>query len=318
MKTISLVIPFYNEQAVIASLYKRLVKVADIWKHNWEVICIDDGSRDNTITLLTKIHAKDPRWKVISLSRNFGHQAAISCGLHHATGDAVVVIDADLQDPPEQIINFIKKWQEGYDVVYAIRRKRKEGGIKKMSYWLFYRVLSRLTSYDIPLDSGDFALMDRRVVSVLRSMPERNRFIRGLRAWTGFRQIGIEYERSARAAGETKYPFKKLIGLALDGIFSFSYVPLTLASYLGFFVAIVSLLGIVFTLLQRIFQNAFAAIGIGPVPGFATIVIAILFLGGVQLIFLGILGNYISRIYDEVKARPQWIIKDILGIPYEI
>lgn len=313
MNKISIVIPCYNEELIIKTLYKRLTKTANKWSLDWEVICVDDGSKDKTFHLLSDIHNKDPRWKAVSLSRNFGHQAAISCGMHHATGDAVVVIDADLQDPPEFIATMIQHWKKGYEVVYAVRKKRKESNWKKISYWMFYRLLSKLSTFEIPLDSGDFSLIDKKVLQVLKQMPERNRFIRGLRAWTGFKQIGIEYERHARHAGETKYPFKKLVGLALDGIFSFSYMPLTLASYFGFFVAIIALLGIVFTFLQRIFSSFFVSIGIGPVPGFATIVIAILFLGGVQLIFLGILGNYISRIYDEVKARPQWIINNRVG-----
>lgn len=312
-KKISLVIPCYNEEEVLPKLFERVEKAADTWKKDWEVICVDDGSKDKTWQLLTAKSKSDPRWKAISFSRNFGHQTAISCGLEAATGDAIVVIDADLQDPPEELHRYINKWEEGYDVVYAIRQKRKESGPKRLAYWLFYRLLSKLITFEIPLDSGDFSIMDRKVVNTLNSMPERNRFVRGLRAWTGFNQIGLAYERHERAAGETKYPFSKLLKLALDGIFSFSTVPLTITSYLGLLISLVALIGMVFTLLQRIFENDFAKIGIGPVPGYATTLVSVLFLGGVQLLFLGIIGHYLSRIYDEVKGRPQWIVKDRIG-----
>ena len=199
-------------------------------------------------------------------------------------------------------------------MVYAIRQKRKESHPKRLAYWLFYRVLSKLITFEIPLDSGDFSIMDRKVVNVLKAMPERNRFVRGLRAWSGFKQIGLAYERHERAAGETKYPFKKLLKLAFDGIFSFSTVPLTITSYFGLLISSVALLGVMFTFLQRLFESEFSKIGIGPVPGYATTLISVLFLGGVQLISLGIIGHYLSRIYEEVKGRPQWIIKDKVGL----
>lgn len=311
---ISLVVPCYNEQKVLPELFRRLTNISENWNVEWEVICVDDGSTDNTLDLLYKQHQNDPRWLAISFSRNFGHQKAVSAGLLHATGDAVVVIDADLQDPPEEIQRFIDKWREGYDVVYGIRQKRKEGLIKRINYWAFYRTISKIVDFKFPLDSGDFCIMDRKVVDVLNSMPERNRFVRGLRAWTGFKQIGLIYERQARTLGESKYNFRKLFRLALDGIFSFSTVPLTIATYLGLWVSALSLIGIIFTFLQRIFQSFFESIGIGPVPGFATIVISILFLGGIQLIFLGIIGQYLGRIYDEVKRRPSWIIKESIGL----
>jgi polyisoprenyl-phosphate glycosyltransferase len=313
-KKISIVIPVYNEEEVLPILFKRLTNAAKKWNLKWEVICIDDGSVDRSWDKLQKQSKKDKHWQAISFSRNFGHQTAISCGIHYATGDAVVIMDADLQDPPEDLYRYIKKWQEGYDVVYAIRTKRKEKALKKFSYWFFYRVLSKLSNFDIPLDTGDFSLMDRKVVDVLKGMPERNRFVRGLRAWSGFRQVGLEYERQSRAAGEPKYTLKKLMQLAFDGIISFSSAPLTIASYLGLWVSLMAILGILFTLIQRIFKPFFESMGIGPVPGFATTVIAILFLGGVQLIFLGILGSYLSRIYDEVKGRPHWVIKDQVGV----
>ena len=314
VKKVSLVIPCYNEEAVIPKLISRIEKVAKKWKYDWEVICVDDGSKDATLSLLTKQHKKNSKWKVVSFSRNFGHQTAVTCGLHYATGNAVVILDADLQDPPEELERFFKKWEEGYDVVYAVRKKRKEGVFKKLSYWTFYRVLSYLSDYEIPLDSGDFSLIDRKVVDVINKMPERNRFVRGLRAWSGFKQIGIEYDRQARASGEPKYNFKKLLKLASDGLTSFSSKPLIISFYFGTLVSILSFLGIIFTILQRVFSTFFESIGFGPVPGFATIVISVLFLGGIQLICIGIIGNYLGRIYDEVKQRPLWIAKETLGV----
>lgn len=313
-RTISLVVPCYNEQAVLPQLFARVTAAAETWGLPWEVVCVDDGSRDSTWDLLAAQHGRDPRWRAVRFARNFGHQIAVSAGLYHATGAAVIVIDADLQDPPEEIHRFIARWREGYDVVYAIRQRRKEGWLKRLGYWSFYRLLDRLVSFQIPLDSGDFCLMDRRVVDTLNAMPERKRFVRGLRAWSGFRQAGVAYERHARAAGEVKYTLRKLIGLALDGILSFSTVPLRLAALLGLLVASFSLLGILFTLAQRLFRDFFAQLGLAPVPGFATIVIAILFLGGVQLICLGILGEYLGRVYEEVKRRPLWTIADTAGV----
>ncbi len=312
-KKISIVIPCYNEQEVLPELFRRMHDSAQSWDMDWEVICIDDGSSDNTWALLSAQHEKDPRWQAISFSRNFGHQTAVSAGIYHSSGNAVVVIDADLQDPPEEIHRFINKWQEGYDIVYAVREKRKESFIKKISYWSFYRIMSKMISFKMPLDSGDFCIMDCKVVDILNSMPERNRFVRGLRAWSGFKQTGLVYERHARAAGEPKYDFKKLRQLAFDGIASFSTVPLAVASHLGLWVSGLSFLGIFLFILQRLFPLFFASIGLGPKPGFA-IIIAILFLGGVQLIFLGIIGQYLGRIYDEVKKRPQWIIKATQGV----
>ena len=309
-KKISIIIPCYNEEAVLPQLFKRLSAAAKTWDVTWEVLCIDDGSVDSTLLLLKEQNRRYSHWKFLSFSRNFGHQVAISCGLSYADGDAVVIMDADLQDPPEELHRYIAKWQEGYEVVYAIRKRRKEGLLKRMSYWGFYRILSKLTNYDIPLDSGDFSIIDKKVVEILKLMPERNKFVRGLRAWSGFKQIGIEYERNSRYAGSTKYPFRKLMKLATDGIVSFSSFPLELASFFGVLISIIALLGVFFTLLQRIFASYFKNIGIGPVPGYATTVIAILFLGGIQLVFLGIIGSYISRIYDEVKGRPHWIIKE--------
>lgn len=318
MATVTTVIPCYNEEQVLPLLFTRFAAAAADWGMEWNVICVDDGSTDATWSILRDQAAADPRWRALSLARNFGHQTALSAGLYHADGDVVVVIDADLQDPPEELGRFLGKWREGYDVVYAVRRKRKEGMIKRLGYWAFYRLMARLVSIEIPLDSGDFCVMDRKVVDTLRLMPERNRFVRGLRAWSGFKQIGLEYERHARAAGEVKYTFRKLLKLAFDGIFSFSLVPLKLATWCGFFVSLLAFLGIVFTFMQRLFPRVFAAIGLEPVPGYATIVIAVLFMGGIQLTFLGILGEYLGRIFDEVKRRPAWVFRDSVGIRGEI
>lgn len=311
---ISLVVPCYNEHRVLDALYERLSASAKSWNEQYEVVLVDDGSQEETWRKLTAIHTRDPLWKIIRFSRNFGHQTAVSAGIFYAKGDCIIILDADLQDPPEELHRFLTKWREGYDVVYGIRTKRKEGIFKKAAYKIFYRILMRFSQVPIPYDSGDFCLIDRKVADLLRIMPERNRFVRGLRAWVGLRQVGIIYERQARKAGEPKYTFSKLLQLAVDGVFSFSTLPLRLATYLGLFVSFVAFLGVVFTFLQRIFARRFEQIGLGPVPGFATIVIAILFLGAIQLVCLGIIGEYIGRIYEEVKQRPLWVVRESLGI----
>ena len=311
---LSIVIPCFNEQEVLPQLFSRVTNAAVALGCSWEVICVDDGSRDDTWPMLRGQSQVDARWRAISFARNFGHQIALSAGLSFARGDAVAVLDADLQDPPEVLASFLEKWRVGYEVVYAIREKRKENALKRACYWGFYRLLARLVPFPLPVDSGDFCLMDRRVVSVLNAMPERARFVRGLRAWAGFKQIGVPYERASRVAGQPKYTMAKLMKLAWDGVFSFSAVPLRLASHLGLWVSLLALAGILFTFCQRVLRAYFTSIGLGPTPGFATIVISILFLGGVQLISLGILGEYLGRIYDEVKGRPLWIIKDSVGL----
>ena len=311
----SVVIPCYDEEpALLRELQRRVTDEASSWSGEFEVVVVDDGSGPETRRALRELHERDARWKVVRLSRNYGHQAAVSAGLEYASGDAVMVMDADLQDPPELLTRFIEEWKEGHDVVYAVRARRKEGLAKRVAYRLFYRILDRISNTSIPLDSGDFGLMDRRVVDVLTSMPEQNRFVRGLRAWVGFDQTAVEYERDARQGGEPKYSFGHLVKLAIDGIFSFSVFPLRVATILGLTVSAIAFLGAVFTLLQRLFADAFARIGLGPVPGFATIVISILFIGGVQLVFLGVIGEYLGRVYDEVKRRPLWIVRDTLGI----
>lgn len=310
---ISILIPCYNEEAVIPALYERLSSAADDLNESYEVVVVDDGSFDASWDLLKTISQRDNRWKIIRFSRNFGHQAALSAALFHAEGDCAVLIDADLQDPPEEIGRFIEKWKEGFQVVYAVRAKRKEHVFKRVFYKIFYMLLASVANIQIPLDSGDFCLIDRKVVDILKKMPEQNMFIRGVRAWVGFRQIGIVYERNARAAGEPKYTFSKLLKLALDGIFSFSTLPLRFTTYFGFIVAIFAFGFGFLTLLQRLFTDFSAKLGITPVPGFATTVMAIFFMGGIQLICVGILGEYIGRIYEQVKGRPLWVISEKNG-----
>ena len=318
MKLISIIIPCYNEEEVLHALRERLTNACEQWSYNWEVIAVDDGSRDRTWEMLGQFQKEDSRWKCLSFSRNFGHQAAVSAGLFHASGDAIFIIDADLQDPPEELHRFISKWEEGYDVVYGVRQKRKEGFLKRFCYWAFYRLMAKAVQFEIPLDSGDFCLMSRRIVDTLNLMPERNRFVRGLRAWAGYKQTAIPYERHGRAAGNPKYDFTKLLKLALDGMISFSGLPLKIAAQFGFIVSALSILGIIFTVFQRLFSEFFHSIGLAPVPGYATITSAILFMGGVQLMFLGVIGEYLFRIFDEVKQRPGWIVREGLGIKPQI
>ena len=264
---ISVVLPCYNEKEVLDELYRRLSAAAETWHEPFEVILVDDGSDEETWLAIRCIHENDPRWKAVRFSRNFGHQTAVSAGIARAAGEAVIIMDADLQDPPEDLQRFLAKWREGYEVVYGVRRKRKEGFVKRLCYHLFYRILAGISDSPIPLDSGDFCLMDRKVVELLKSMPERNRFVRGLRAWVGFRQIGLEYQRNAREAGRPQYTLRKLVRLAIDGIFSFSTWPLRLATRLGLLVSTVAFLGAVFTFVQKLFAPWFAKIGLAPAPG---------------------------------------------------
>lgn len=302
---LSVVIPVYNEQENIQELYRRLVIALDEVEPSYEIIFIDDGSRDNSLELLAKIAQQDARVTVISFARNFGHQAAISAGLDQACGNAVIVMDADLQDPPEVLGQFIAKWREGYAVVYAIRAQRKEGWLKRALYAAFYRLLQRVANIDIPLDAGDFCIMDRRVVDVLARMPERNRFVRGIRSWVGLNQVGLAYERAARHAGETKYSYGRLVTLALDGLISFSFVPLRVISLVGIVISLISLgLGVVYSI-QKI------TVGLYP-PGFATTIVAILFLAGMQLITVGVIGEYVGRIFEEVKRRPMYVVRAVI------
>jgi polyisoprenyl-phosphate glycosyltransferase len=314
---LSLVVPCYNEGRVLPLLKTRLSDSLTGLNLSWEVILVDDGSTDDTYYHLAEMHRSDPRFKVISFSRNFGHQAAISAGLSRATGKAVGIMDADLQDPPEFLKTCLVKLNEGYDVVYAVRRKRKENIFKRLAYALFYRLLKSIAEIDIPLDSGDFCLMSSRVVAVLQKMPERNVFLRGLRAWAGFRQIGIEYDREARAAGETKYSFRKLLRLAMDGVFAFSPLPLRLATYLGFGVLGISAVFGLFIFIWKLSGFQFMGHTASEVPGWSSMICLILFLSGIQFLILGCMGEYIGRIYSEVKQRPRWIIRDALGVEIE-
>ena len=302
--TYSIIAPIYNELENIPELYRRVKEVMDSTKESWELILVDDGSTDGSTAALRELAKKDDCIRPVIFARNFGHQVAVTAGLDYSRGDAVVIIDADLQDPPELILEMAKKWKEGYEVVYAVRAEREgESWFKLWTASLFYRLIYRITDVKIPLDTGDFRLMDRGVVNVINSMRERHRFLRGMSAWVGFKQIGVEYKREARKAGETKYPFRKMFRLALNAITSFSYFPLQVATFFGFASAGIAIIAIPFVVYMRITgSQAFF--------GQATTLIAVLFLGGVQLISLGILGEYIGRLYDEAKGRPLYIVRD--------
>jgi len=310
--TLSVVAPVYNEEAILPELYRRLVAVLDGAGLDWELVLVNDGSRDRSPEIMRELHAADPRVKVVDFARNFGHQVAITAGADYAQGDAVVIIDADLQDPPEVILDLLAKWREGYEVVYAVRAERKgETWFKEFTAKAFYRIIYKITDINIPMDTGDFRLMDRKVVEALRTMREKHRFMRGMSVWVGFKQVGVEYVRAERYAGETKYPLKKMLRFALDGITSFSYFPLQVATYVGFIAAAVAVLGIILTVILRLTgSHAFY--------GQATTLVAVLFLGGVQLISLGIIGEYLGRIYDEVKGRPLYIVREALGFEEKV
>jgi dolichol-phosphate mannosyltransferase len=314
MAKISIIIPCFNEEDVLPKLFARLTHVATTWNSDYEIICVDDGSRDRTWEILKAQHAQHPRWRCLSFARNFGHQTAVSAGLHFATGDAAVIIDADLQDPPEEISRLLAKWREGYEVVFATRKQRRDPLVKRVLAWGFYRLLQKMTPLPMARDAGDFCLLDKKVVAVMNALPERSRYLRGLRTWCGFRQTSVEFDRAERAAGTPQYTFRKSFKLAMDGLFSFSAAPLRLATHLGLWVSAFAFVGVLFTLAQKIFAAEFRKIGLEPGSGFPTIVISVLFLGGVQLICLGILGEYIGRIYEEVKGRPLWIMRDSAGI----
>ena len=302
---VSVVLPAFNEQDVLPMTYERFAgvapRLADLGL-DLELVFVNDGSRDRTGAILDELAAKDPRVVAVHLTRNFGHQAAISCGIATATGDAVAVMDCDLQDPPEVLPRFVAKWREGYQVVYAVRRKRKEGTLKRSAYWMFYRLMAFVAEMDIPLDSGDFCLMDRSAVDLLTALPERQRFVRGLRTWVGLRQVGLEYERDARAAGVPQYTFKKLLGLAADGLVSFSGVPLRMVTRLGVATALLSMLFLVWVVIDGLFGITDFSRGW---PSLAAIVT---FFSAVQLISLGIIGEYLARIFVEVKGRPTYLV----------
>ena len=310
MPVLSIVVPLFNEQDNVAPLLDRIVGIAERLegRPSYEIVLVNDGSSDQTLERLRAEVERRPHLVLVNLSRNFGHQLAASAGFDIAGGDAVVLMDGDLQDPPELIESFVEKWHLGYDVVYAVRRKRKgESPFKVFTARLFYRTIKRLTKVSIPVDTGDFRLMSRRVVEALKRSPERHRFLRGMVSWVGFNQIGVEYDRDERHSGSTKYPLPKMIRFAIDGITSFSDVPLRFASYLGFISSAVAFIYALIVIAYKLFSLHPP----GYTPGWASTIVAVLFLGGVQLISLGILGEYIGRIYDEVKGRPLYLISDI-------
>jgi polyisoprenyl-phosphate glycosyltransferase len=308
MPLYSLIFPIYNEEDNIPELYRRLHAVLERLDGSAEIIFINDGSRDRSLDLIRELHRQDMRVCYLNLARNFGHQIAVTAGLHFARGEAIAVLDADLQDPPELLPSLVEKWREGYEVVYAKRKqRRRERWIKRLLAYSFYRVLKRLADVEIPTDSGDFCLMDRRVVDLLNTMPERNRYIRGLRAWVGFRQTAIQFDRDPRFAGDVKYTFRKSLALAINGLVSFSSVPLRLSTYLGLVAAAIALIMAGLVIYWRFFALN------SPLTGYATIVIAIFFLGAVQLISIGILGEYIGRIYEEIKGRPLYTLSEVGG-----
>jgi polyisoprenyl-phosphate glycosyltransferase len=305
---LSVVIPCMNEEAVLRETNQRLVSVLEGISLDFEIVYVDDGSTDSTAELLRDLQAQDPRIRVVRFSRNFGHQIAITAGLEHSSGDAVAIIDADLQDPPEVLLDFMAKWLDGYDVVYGARTERD--GETRFKLWtakLFYRLIRKLSDTRIPLDTGDFRLMDRRVVDALLSMPERDRFVRGMVSWLGFSQVAVGYRRAPRAAGVTKFSLFKMVRFALDGIFSFSILPLRLATWTGFAASGLAVFGIIIVLLERLFGV------VGLVKGWSSAMIAELFIGGVQLICLGIIGEYVGRIYGESKRRPLYIVQERIG-----
>jgi len=302
--TYSIIAPIYNEIENIPELYRRVTEVMQSAREPWELILVDDGSTDGSTEKIRELAKADPRVRPVIFARNFGHQVAITAGWDYARGEAVVIIDADLQDPPEVILQLAEKWREGYEVVYAVRAEREgETWFKKFTASLFYRLIRWITDVDIPVDTGDFRLMDRKVVDVLKQMKERHRFPRGMSAWVGFKQVGVEYKRSARVAGVTKYPFRKMLKLAVNAITGFSYFPLQVATFFGFISAGVAIVAIPIVAILRMTGSHFF-------EGQTTTLISVLFLGGVQLISLGILGEYIGRLYDEAKGRPLYIVRE--------
>ncbi|HEY6129614.1 MAG TPA: glycosyltransferase family 2 protein [Candidatus Acidoferrum sp.] len=305
--TISVVVPLHNEQLVLPELLRRISAVLDAVPGGpHEMIFVDDGSADRTFEIVQDAVKMDPRISVIALSRNFGHQAALTAALDHASGDATVILDGDLQDPPESIPALIAKFQEGYDVIYAQRKRRKEGPLLKLSFYLFYRLMHGLSDTHLPLDAGDFGLISRRVVNQLRKMPEHHRYLRGMRSWVGFRQIGISIERSERFAGESKYGFLKYLKLASDAIFSFSTIPIRAAALLGAVSVFLSGLFVLYSIIAKmVFHQS--------PKGFTALIVVLTFLAGTVLFFLGIIGEYVGRVYEEVKARPLYVIEKIVG-----
>ena len=307
-KLISIVVPCFNEEAVIGTTLDRLLAVAKtLVRYDFEFVFVDDGSRDRTLALLKIAARTHPEVRVVSFARNFGHQIAVTAGIAATRGEAVVLIDADLQDPPEMLGDMLVKWEEGSDVVYGVRRSREgENAFKRGTARVFYRLLNSFSEVPIPLDTGDFRLMDRRIVEVLKSMPERHRFVRGMVAWAGHTQVALPYDRHARAAGESKYPLGKMLRFATDGILSFSSKPLKAATNLGLLAAFLACLGIAYALVMRLTTSAW-------VEGWTALMIALLFIGGVQLISIGIIGEYVGRIYEETKGRPLYVVRERIG-----
>ncbi|MGF1521860.1 MAG: glycosyltransferase family 2 protein [Leptolyngbyaceae cyanobacterium] len=305
----SFIIPIYNEEENIAELYRRLMEVLAALDGPAEVILVNDGSRDASLEIMRQLHQRDARVVYLSLARNFGHQIAVTAGLSFARGAAVIVMDADLQDPPELVHSMVAEWQNGYQVVYAQRMQRhQESWFKRLTAYVFYRVLDRLANVRIPKDTGDFCLMDRVIVDLLNNMPERSRYIRGLRAWIGFKQTAVRFERPPRFAGEVKYTFKKSVALAVNSLVSFSILPLRLSTYLGLLAGGLSVVMALLVLYWRLTQPE------SPLTGLATILIAVFFLGAVQLVSIGILGEYIGRIYEEVKGHPLYTLSEVGGL----
>ncbi len=305
--TLSIVGPVFDEVGTIRAFYTRLRDAMDQLKEPWELLLIDDGSRDGSTDIIRDLGLEDPRVRPVLFSRNFGHQIALTAGLDYSRGQAVVVMDTDLQDPPELVAELVAKWREGFEVVYAVRTEREgESWFKKATATMFYRLINRITDVDIPLDTGDFRLLDRKVVEVVKQMRERHRFPRAMVAWVGFRQTGVPYKRAARSSGETKYPLRKMLRLAINAVTGFSYFPLQLATYFGFICAGLSAVAIPLVVLIRLS-------GRSALLGQATTLIAVLFLGGVQLISLGILGEYVGRLYDEAKGRPLYVLREEPG-----
>lgn len=305
---ISVVVPMYYEELVAQECYNRLKEVMELNNINYEFIFVNDGSKDRTLEILREISKNDERAKVVSFSRNFGHQNAVTAGVFHASGDAIVIIDADLQDPPEVIPQMLQKWKEGFHVVYAKRKERKgETWFKLITAKYFYKFLQSMSEVEIPRDTGDFRLIDRKVAEVFKNMPERNRFIRGMISWVGFKQYALEYERQERFAGETKYPLKKMLKFASDGIIAFSAKPLKIISIIG-------ILSIVLSFLLLIYSVVVKITGAYSTPGWSSIICAISFFSGVQLLSLGVIGQYIARIYDESKSRPLYIVEETINM----
>ncbi len=308
----SIIAPIYNEEGNIQVLYDRLIEVMNSTGESWELVTVNDGSRDRSLALLEALSQRDERIKVVNFARNFGHQIAVTAGLDYAGGEAVIVIDADLQDPPEMILEMIERWKAGYQVVYAVREERKgESWFKLMTAKIFYRLIYRITDVDIPLDTGDFRLMDRKVVDALQSMREHNRFIRGMTSWIGFKQTGVTYVRQARHSGETKYPLRKMIRFAMDAITGFSYFPLQIMVYVSFFLGILAILAIPIISLLRV------VLGDGFLGGQVTTIVLLLLLSSFQLFFLFVMGQYVARIYDEARDRPLYIVASVHGFTPE-